>query len=350
MRTSDQISSAFNADLFDAYSVRDYLYQKHIHGNDIHAILNRNLVSSLTGAARDGVVSTDDGRQAIILLDFLRLSEVQLEPGISLAEYADTHHSAEPVDELDLLRKIDDIPNDNLHDLALGRTDKVLIADSAYHGLTRLRSEIGKAEDIHQWNLHYGYTLKMYLLHHKKLSKLDFVKEYQLWMWKDYAFGGVAFSFAATFASEKFGRMIKGINSLNRDKLINGLRNAAWDMTIVHYWCDCVVHRQDGDPFCVFCSADRGLKSVARQIVSSGTRTFADMCTSLLGDVLSRKELAEVVALCAALKKDSENPDRAVHAYRQKQDFFDPYIRDLEAEVLSHVDKRAQQTDESNFP
>lgn len=343
VRSSDFICAGFDPDIVEPYTIRNYVFQRHAHGNEIHAILDRNLVSSLTRSAREAKVCAVDELEAIRLLNFLRIAEIQLEPGISLAEYNDTHYAANPTDELDYLRKIDDIPNENLHNLALGRTRDVAIEDTAYSNPTILRTKITKGEDLHHWKLHYGYALKIFLLHHERHSTLDFVKEYLRWMWKDYAIGGVALPFAATFKSERFGRMIKGINSLNKEKAIKGLRNAAWDMTVVHFWSHQVIHRKEGGPFYIFCTADKGLKSVARNVVTCKATTVPEWCGSILGEALTANDAAEIGELYSDLENDADNPARAIHGYRLKQDYFDPFIIQLESEVESLIESRAQQ-------
>jgi hypothetical protein len=343
VRSSDFICSGFDVDVLEPYTARDYVSQKHFHGNEIHAILDRNLVSSLTRCAREGSISSDDEQEAVRLLNFLRIAEVELEPGISLAEYADTYYAPNPAGELEFLRMIDDIPNENLHALALGKSKDVAIVSSAYRGPTILKTTVSAGEKLHRWKLHFGYALKIFLLHHENHSKMDFVKEFLQWMWKDYAIGGVALTFAATFASEKFGRMIKGINSLNREKVLKGIRNAAWDMTIVHYWSHQVVHREDGEPFCIFCTADKGLKSVARNVIGSEETSIQAWCRSVLGDSLTPQESDEIAALYLELNEDNSNPARAVHEYRIDQDHFDPYIAELQSEVEDLIEHRAQQ-------
>lgn len=341
-RNTDYISSAYNV---APYSISGYLREKHVREGEVHALLDRNIVSSLTAAAQRGKIEGKDEQSAIELLAFLRAAEIEIEPGISLVEYGDSHSCPNPDEELTLLRRMDNIPNDNLLQLAMGQDTIIKLAGSSYTEKRSLQKRVLRADDIHQWNIFYGYALKLYLLTHSEADRFERSRVLIYWIWKDFLFSGIGLSFAGTFFSERFSRMIKGINSKNPTKLLKGLRNAAWDMTIVSYWCDKVVHRKERNgPLMIFCTADKGIRAASRNVLGDSSSNLSEHFSRIFGCYLKPKQTEKLLEFYLELNSRSEDPSRRVHGYKRDQGYFDDYILELESEVKTKINANAQQT------
>ena len=172
------ICSAYKTEDLDAYNIDNLLFERHANKHRFHAILDRNIVSSLVSAARRGCIKYEDEQLAIELLCFLRASEVNIEPGIAIAEYSDTYFNADADAELNLLRRIDNISRDNLIELATGVTRNIDLESSTYNEHTTRKDPINKAEEIHQWRMTYGHVLKLFLLYHRGLAGINLLKEF----------------------------------------------------------------------------------------------------------------------------------------------------------------------------
>lgn len=344
-RSLDCICSCYGTDLKEKYTIKSYLEEKYIHSGTTHAVMDRNLMSSLTRAAKNGIITTKDERDAITLLAFLRASEIEIEPGIGLAEYTDTYCNPTPSAELQLLRKIDNIPSDNLLALSKGETDLIDINKSSYKGDLVIRNGPKSGHDIHQWEMHYGYALMAFIFHHQNLTPLQYAKKYIHWMWQDFAIGSLSIPFIAVFLSQKFGGVIKGINSLDEKKAIKGIKNAAWDMTIVHYWTNFVIHRKRNGPLLILCTQDKALRFIAEHVAFSGeSMTVEILFNELFKGTLKTHEIEELLQFYNDLDRKKSEPHRQVHSYRSNQKHFDSYIADLETSVINNIKGRATLT------
>ena len=166
-------------------------------------------------------------------------------------------------------------------------------------------------------------------------------------MWKNYIFGGIAVPFAAAFASGKHSKMVKRINSIQIDKVLKGLRNATWDITTLHYWTHHVTKRASGEPFYFLCSADRGLRAVANNIMRCQDQDNSDedeFFALQFKNLLSAKEIMNLKKFYIKLANNSDNPSRAIEGYRANKEFFYDYISELENEVRELVDRRCRAT------
>jgi hypothetical protein len=268
-------------------------------------------------------------------------SQLEIEPGVSLAEYADSYHNPTPEAELHLFRKIDNIPSNNLLALAKGETSIVDIKNSSHKEPTLIKSGPKSGFDIHQWRMHYGYALKAYLLYHEKLKPLDYIKKYIFWMWKDYAIGSLSIPFIGALLSQNFSGIIKGINSASTEKVIKGIKNAAWDMTLAHYWTNFVIHRKPQGPCLILCTQDKALKYITDGLTYLEEKPpINQLFEKIFQGLLKKPEIDKLVLFYEKLDNRRNASCRKVHSYKKDQNFFNTYISELEVAALNNVKNR----------
>lgn len=89
------------------------------------------------------------------------------------------------------------------------------------------------------------------------------VSSYLQWVRESSLFIPATESFVLLFFSEnRLSKMIKGINSANKEKLIHGVRNAAWDLKYITYWGN-KAEQEQGQTIWFLCSNDNVLKKIA---------------------------------------------------------------------------------------
>jgi hypothetical protein len=120
--------------------------------------------------------------------------------------------------------------------------------------------------------------------------------------------------------------MIKGINSNNKEKLIHGVRNAAWDLTYITYWGDKAEHEQ-GESIWFLCSNDKVLKKIAESILIEKGLERDDFLKDIFIGFWGHKDGVKVFTQYQSFKED-------VFAQRVKRKDF---VRGLERQIDSTI-------------
>lgn len=334
-RVADLIISPYDRSLLEPYSLEHYLKQKHVHKIKIHALLDRNITSELTKLARNGRPDTPSAKNVLSLLAFLQLADVDIEPGISLAEYSTTCLRPTPDNELFLFRKIDNLPTDYVIDLALSREYSLDIEKTLYKDDIESVAPVKSAEDVHLWKMHYTFSLKMYLLANSESSRFEKINRFMYWAWKDFLMSSIAISYISVFFSQYYGGMLKGVNSNNMDKVLHGIRNAAWDMTTANYWSKSVAKRNGNEPFYIFCTADKALKEVTRNILDqTGLVDKKQHFNNLFGSYLTKREISKLVDISYELENRKNDPQRNIVKFKCSPQYFEDCLKKIEEEVI----------------
>ena len=342
-KEADYIVSPYDRNILSPYSIKSYLLQKHIHNHKIHAVVDRNIISDLTSFARNKNNRSNLTKNTLSLLAFLQIALVDIEPGVAISEYCATSYNSVPSEELFTFRKIDNLSTEYLINLALGRDDCLDISRTLYKEKLEEIHRPDKSEDVHIWKVQYIFALKLYLLANSKGNKFEKICSFISWMWEEYLFGAVAFSFMAIFFSEKYGKMLKGVNSSNPKKAMHGIRNAAWDMATTHFWTNSVAKRKGNEPFLIFCTADKALKKVSRFIIEQTEKPDKEkLFNNLFGCYLNKSEINELLVLKNHLEQKEFDSRRNIVKYGDDPHFFDKYLEKYEKEAEEIMKRKAQ--------
>lgn len=150
-------------------------------------------------------------------------------------------------EELSFFRSADNANPQILIDIALGRSNSLPANELCSVKTSRFTAL--KGDDIHRWKLHYGLTLKIAAIEQSGGNDDKKVREYLEWIYRDYVFLASAVIFGIIyFSRQRIRKMLKGLNSGEIEKVKRGLRNAAWDMTLAHYWSKkAIVRKNEGE-------------------------------------------------------------------------------------------------------
>ena len=146
--------------------------------------------------------------------------------------------------------------------------------------------------------MYYTFALKIFLLANSKISRKEKIKRFISWSWEDFLFSATATTFALVFFSEIYGKMLKGVKSNNPEKILKGIKNATWDMTIASYWSEKNVKRKVTDPHYIFCTGDKALREVAILLLEqTGIDSKMKRIQYIMGSRLSQKDINEIVGI-----------------------------------------------------
>lgn len=264
IRDSDSITAMWPVDLFDRYSLGAYVRETHVHESKFFALFDRNIYTDIIAVAKSGGTKphTAQQRVACALLAFLQLAEVIIEPNQAISEYVDSGHHEEAVRELRLFRAVDNLDSRILIELALGQRTDIPASMLNLPGVESV--ELKSGEDFRSWRIHYGFVLKLALIELQEGKPVEKLERFIDWVYKDYVFTTSAILFASVyFSNKRFKGMVKSIGSGDKDRVLRGLRNTTWDLTIAHYWYNKAIARKADGIFWLLCTADRALKAIA---------------------------------------------------------------------------------------
>ena len=337
LRERNIIRSVYSKDLFDQYSLGDYLEQIHVHESKFTALLDRNIFSDIVAVAKqtDKKSTTKTQKTACALLAFIQLSNSLVEPGMAIYEYIDSGYYEQAINELSLFRAVDNIHPQIFIDLALGRINS--IPSNSLNVLRVDSIQQLKGEDIHRWKLHYGFTLKLVGLEMTGGKPYEKIEAFLKWMYTDYIFSASAVIFGLIYFSDKrITKMVKNINCGDSDKFIKGIRNAAWDMTVAHYWMEkAIEYRTRGDLW-LLCTEDKALKEIATSMASTydSDEDLKEKSKSLFLNYLGKKEGTKAYALYNSFVSNYNNGARRINIFKSTKALY-PFVEDLEKELLT---------------
>ena len=338
LRERDIIRSVYSKDLFDQYFLGDYLKQIHVHESKFTALLDRNIFSDIIAVAKktDEKSTTKTQKTAYALLAFIQLSDSLVEPGMAIYEYIDSGHYKQAINELSLFRAVDD----NIHpqifiDLALGRINS--IPSNSLNSLRDDSIQERKGEDIHSWKLHYGFTLKLASIEMTGGKQYEKIEAFLKWMYTDYIFSASAIIFGLIYFSDKrITKMVKNLNCGDSDKFIKGIKNAAWDMTVAHYWTKKAIENREKGDLWLLCTEDKALKGIATFMASTddSDENLKEKSKSLFLNYLGKKEGPRVYALYNSFDSNLNNGERRIKILKSTKALY-PFVEELEKELLT---------------
>jgi hypothetical protein len=324
LRDADVFTTSFNELGDTVYKAGTYLAENLLHETKIIFLLDRNVFTRLIAIARARRSELDDAhRVAAAVLSFAQTVDGLVEPCMALHEYAFECGDEPATEELLLFRILDNTHPQLLANIALGRE----ILD--IRGLVGPPSEghvKGLSRTLWRWNAHYLTTLKIAEIELKGASPQKKLLEFIDWMGKDFLFSAPSLLLAMHYLAPKGPkkRLMKALRSRDRNRALAGVRNAAWDLTLVSEW----VHRlrTQAEEHClwVLVSQDRGLHRLARSLLVSqsissdehlrymfcelwGMPLGCHLCEKYREWIESRKNMNTLPELSSELAKQMQN-------------------------------------------
>lgn len=204
-------------------------YGRHALGQSTIVLADRNLVSEVAKIARRGGLDRADpnGLIAARLMAFCQAMEIMIEPSIAYHELAAGNGNGAAHAELGWFRSADFGQAQAWIDLALGRTTRLTSIPAPQPDVQDL------AFPLKRWRRNYAVALKIAELELAALTPGQRHLDLLGWMVEDFLFAGPAAIFAAMYFSPQAPRkgMFKSLRSVDRDRALAGVRNAAWDIT-----------------------------------------------------------------------------------------------------------------------
>lgn len=234
---------------------------------------DRNIVSRMakivSGAAMDATL-----RKIAAIKAFCHFLDIQIEPAIAFHELAQTQGNEAANLELARFRDADNADPHPWLDLAFGYLD-ALDPMAPQHS----PESHDLAFPLRRWRRNYIAALKIAELELSGRENLDRMLDLLLWMRNDFIIAGPAALLACIyFAPNSPPRkgLFKQLRSPNRLRAIDGVRNAAWDLTHLSELVRNVNETNGSQIRLLFASFDEGLRNLAGLLFTLSADNFSD--------------------------------------------------------------------------
>jgi hypothetical protein len=240
-----------------------------------------NLVSRMTRVAETGVMRPMDEPTALAvnIMAFAQALNIQIEPSIAFHELAHSQGNEKAHYDLSWFRAADFGQAQSWIDMAMGRVDRLALMNTAPIGTEDL------AFPLSRWVRNYIVALKIAELELTSLPPADRALRLLKWMEEDFIVAGPAVILSTMYFSEKFERrgMIKKLRSPVRQKAIDGIKNAAWDITHLSEFVKRSMSSNEESTRYIFATGDKNLARIAPILISD---TGPDQRESRLKSIL----------------------------------------------------------------
>lgn len=280
------------------------------HFEDIQTILlpDRNIVSRMAKIVAGAPMDTTLRKIAAIKA-FCHFLDIQIEPAVAFHELAQTQGNDAANLELARFRDADNADPYPWLDLAFGDLD-------ALDPIKPHRSPESHdlAFPLRRWRRNYIAALKIAELELSGRPNLDRMLELLSWMRDDFIIAGPAALLACIyFATKSPPRkgLFKQLHSTNRLRAINGVRNAAWDLTHLSEMIR-KVNEANGSPIrLLFASFDEGLRNLAKLLFTHSSDKFSEgLLVEALVPYWSRAHAGRIAKSLVELLFDIDDEDR----------------------------------------
>ena len=322
----------------DIYDLMWYIHAVQYSGIELRALLDNNILTRVMSLASGDPIPNEESQAKDYIMSsaamaFLIIGRFEIEHRIAIQEklFSPTHSQAESalyqfqVANNIRVREWIDIALERKKNISSSEIDdsKARVASANYEN-----DKVDSSKLINNWKINYCFVLKAAEICKSSSNNLNNVCKFIHWMKEEWVFTPVPTIFAIIFFSpNRYRKMIKGINSTSEQKLIQGLQNAAWDLTYIRGWSNSY-QSSSLDRLWLLCSNDFALRSITRMI-------FEGSILEQLQEYWSASDAQRIFDIYKqAFANATNDTDKRQQKIKGRIESVDNFIADLEAKVF----------------
>jgi hypothetical protein len=331
LRGRDVFTPSFIKAGTDIYNPLTYVQQRVGSGTKTILLADRNVFTRWL-ALMNGAVAEPEHRVVAAVMAFAQCAGILIEPSLALYEAAATAGSNVANEELRQFRIADNLEPICWADVALARASKLSLTQQATPpSLEPVDFEM----PLRRWRRNYVIALKVAELALRGGKAESQMTELLRWMYQDFLIGGPAAILAAHYLAPNSDRkgLLKNVRSSNRERAVLGVRNAAWDLTLLSDWIVRVQEQVQRNELSLLCSLDRKVVEFARLLTDeppeepTADSPLLIIFESLWGTTVGRR----LSTLAESYLSDASNTVRQLHRPEEVGYYVDRLIREGEA-------------------
>lgn len=267
LRTRDPFVSAIWFD--DPYEVASYLPRQMLGREEFCLLADRNVVTRWVGMVRGHRV-TPAHRAAAAVMAFAQCTDFLIEPTLAFYEIQSIASPEEINAEISDFYTAEEADPQAWADIALGRSNRLSLPPLEAR---RPRKSFDLTLPLYRWRRCYVLALKVAEMHLRGGTPERLMTSLIDWMYREFLIGAPALQLASYYFAPGAPRkkLLKSIESPNRAKALHGIRNAAWDLTLISEWLYRVrksIDDPDEKRMWVMCTFDEAVTRMAAQTLS----------------------------------------------------------------------------------
>jgi len=309
-----------------------FLYARSFQRQSTILLPDRNIASRFAQIAK-GATATNDLRLVAAIKAFCHFLDILVEPSVAFHELAHKQGNDIANEELGWFRVGDNGDAFAWFDYAFGKTDRIpASADQPRIGAQDL------AFPLRRWRRNYIVALKIAELELSPRPNLQRMLSLLEWMHTDFIVAGPAAMLACIyFAPNSPPRkgLLKQLKSPDRQRALDGVKNAAWDITHLSDFIKKVNDAEGESTRYLFASTDKTLHKMAKFLFDFGANGIhiAPMIEGLAA-WWPMDQAEQIADRMARLLEEVDDPARAFNS-PQPNGFIDRLTDNGEQTVLS---------------
>ena len=289
-----------------------FLYARDFQGHSTILLPDRNIASRFAQVAK-GALATNELRLVATIKAFCHFLDITIEPSVAFHELAHKQGNDIANEELAWFRIGDNGDAFAWFNYAFGKIERVpALIDALQVGSEDL------AFPLRRWRRNYIVALKIAELELSPMLNLQRMLTLLEWMHSDFIVAGPAAMLACIyFAPNSPPRkgLLKQLKSLDRQRALDGVKNAAWDITHLSDFIRRVNEAQDGPNRYLFASADKALHTMAQFLIDfSADGIWIDPLINGLSAWWPRGQAEQIAERLTRLFEKVSDPARAFNA------------------------------------
>lgn len=267
LRQRDVFTTGYEHVGVDTYDPATYLYAQLLEETSFGFRYDRNVLSRLVEVVQGRPLS-EEHRVACGIQVLAQITEAVVEPNTALYELGSGCSHADAEKQLALFRRIDHTHPQHWADLATGRADR-LTPEQLADWKGKSIKENDYAKRLNRWRASYAVCLKIASLALSEMGAEPKLLELIRWMEEDLCFllPGVILANRYLAPNSCRAGLFKQLRSTDRGKALKGIRNQAWDLTLIYAWMEDCRDIATTGKIVILASLDRGLHSIARSVL-----------------------------------------------------------------------------------
>lgn len=330
LMASGSVVPGFDPPEIGALHVDALTYGIMAEGLEFTVLVDRNIASRVAKVAREKLAHPRDypTTTAIHLMALAQYLDIVIEPSIAFHELAYTQGNQAAHEELSWFRAGDKANADHWLALAVETTNAIDVGPPDPMGTENL------AFPLRRWQRNYILGLKIAEFestagHVNHLERLNLLIA---WMEKKFHMAGPAVLYAGLYFAPGGQRkgLFKSLKSDNRNRALDGIRTAAWDITHLSEFVSRVNKSDPQQERYLFATADKKLAEIASRMIRSGDY---DAFRTTISDWWGTKLSSSVADLLWQKFQNAHSTPNEHRPYFNDKEISD-LISDGEAKVL----------------
>ena len=323
----------FNEKETDPYNPMNYHAQRDIHNTRTIMVVDRNLFSHWINIDKFPKKNQEQ-RIAAATLAFCQCCDILIEPSIALYEVAASSDSQTANEEEAIFRIADNTTPRFWTDIALQSDENNILLNKK----VATKEAIDFEMSLRIWNRCYILALKVASLSLQVKDHFTRVEKLINWMFSDFMFLGPGTILALLYFapnSPKKG-IFKKLYSKDRAEAISGIKNAAWDLTLIYEWYLKVKQKKEKNQLTVLGSLDKKLHLIAKNILDfdKSESTNPNSLEKIVSNFWEKSDAKKIQELLMNYYEDIESPSRNINKAQNKL-FIDDFIQIGEEAILN---------------